>query len=170
MVFKHVRTVAKLMIVQGILDSVFGLALGVSAPFIPDLVRNLPEKQRGDLKGDAEELRMVPKLWPIYGIIHLVIGGLAITAGLKNLQYRGRIFGLLALLAGLGTFPPFCLCFLTSLALLIYGRMVYQSPDVVRAFELGEKGATLEEIKAGLEKWEREGDEADRGEPSDDEG
>jgi hypothetical protein len=84
-------------------------------------------------------------LFILLALFLLASGGLLIFAGVRNRKYRSRSLGLVAL--GVGTLASItCYCAPTALGLLIYGLVVYLNSDVRYAFELGERGATADEI------------------------
>ncbi len=80
------------------------------------------------------------------GLVGLVAGILHIIAGIRNLSYRGRTLGIVALIAG-GLSVGTIYCAPTTIGLMIYGLIVYFSADGRRAFELGEKGMSGAEIR-----------------------
>lgn len=85
----------------------------------------------------------------LFGVLVLAAAVLKIWAGIKNLKYRGRTLGIVAVAsAGLSMF--LCYCAPSGLALLIYGLIVYLNGDVARAFELGEQGWSPDQIKASF--------------------
>ena len=67
------------------------------------------------------------------GLVAALIGVLRIAAGILNLFKRGRRYGLVAASAGvLSAFT--CLCLPTSIALCVYGWIVYTNADVRAQF------------------------------------
>jgi hypothetical protein len=155
----QVIVVAILLIVQGVLEILMGLLLFfIAIVFVPMMAEEVARQQAGGRPGfgpglpkDFEQLAT-----PIYlamGLIGLVVGGLHIVAGIRNLSYRGRAFGLVALFAGILSVGT-CYCSLTALGLLIYGAIVYFNEQTARAFELGEQGISAAEIRERLQKGE----------------
>jgi hypothetical protein len=59
--------------------------------------------------------------------------------------YIGRVLGVVSLVIGLASTLT-CVCLPTSVALCVYGFVVYMNQDVRRAFALRARGAPLEQI------------------------
>jgi len=68
-------------------------------------------------------------------------GTLGLWAGALNFSHRGRTLGIVALVSGLVSVVT-CWCFPSSLALLIYGLIIYLSHDAERAFRWREANPT----------------------------
>ena len=68
------------------------------------------------------------------GLGLLVVGVIGLVAGFLNYGYRGRIFGIISLILNLGSIL-FCWCLPLSIGLLIFGLIVYLSPEAERAFQ-----------------------------------
>jgi hypothetical protein len=79
----------------------------------------------------------------------LIAALLKVIGGIRNLKYRGRTLGIVALASSAVSIFT-CYCALTGIGLLIYGLVVYFNNDVRQAFEMGERGASPEEIKAAF--------------------
>jgi hypothetical protein len=86
--------------------------------------------------------------------VMLVIGVLRIVAGIGVLRFRGRVFGMVTLVAGLGVVVS-CYCLPTSIALAIYGLIVLLDRPVVTAFELGQQGYSSDEIQTAFARLDR---------------
>jgi hypothetical protein len=131
-----VRTVAILMIIQGSLVCLMGLLI------MPSGISNAVQLTR---QGKSDEATVILIASLVLALLFLISGGLLIFAGIKNRKYRGRKLGIAALGVGaisiLGMF-----CAPTAIALLIFGLIIYLNADVKRAFELGEQGATPDQI------------------------
>lgn len=132
---KQVTVVSILMIVEGSLECLIGLILLIAVPV------TLMENTRGS---DREAVA-----WVLYiGLGLLPLGALRIIAGVKNLKYQGRTFGVVALALGVLTI---LLCRLLRASLdrpadLWSDRLPQRrrAPSV----RYGEQGATPEQIKA----------------------
>lgn len=134
---KQVPIVAVLMIVQGALVGLLGLVFLIFGPLA--LLGAL------DQGGSQPPPAAMGVLFILLALFLLASGGLLIFAGVRNRKYRSRSLGLVAL--GVGTLASItCYCAPTALGLLIYGLVVYLNSDVRYAFELGERGATADEI------------------------
>lgn len=140
----HVPVVAILMMVQGGLELLMGLGLAVMAGVFPLLL----ELEQGPA-------REVPPFEAVRWIMLAVYGGLGLLtiaaavlhflAGLRNYRFRSRTLGVVALAAGLVTVFS-CYCAPTSIALAVYGLIVYLNADVAQAFQMGQAGQSKEEI------------------------
>ena len=141
----QVTVVAIIMIVQGALVGLMGILFLILGPAMFAL--------SGTSGFQTEEDRMVSgvagAVYMLLGGVMLAVGGLNILAGIKNLKFRGRTLGIVAMSIGLiAVFT--CYCSLTAVGLLIYGLIVYLNQDVKRAFEMGEQGASPDQIKNSI--------------------
>lgn len=131
----QIRAVAALMIAQGILCAALsGFSLLSIIVMTASGNQIVPANQVGSLRVLYFGLAIVSGV-PAVG--YLIAGGM-------NFFYRGRNYGLTALwlgLLGIGT----CYCGPTSVALLVYGLIVYFNPAVMAAFRHAAGGATVAE-------------------------
>ncbi len=142
----HVRAVAILMLIQGVLELCLSLVLGAVAAVIMPLASRggMPQQQPGG--PPPEQL-----FWftiCLYGgmaVVVLLAGVLHIAAGIRNLRFRGRTLGIVALGGGLLTICG-CWCLPTALGLGVYGLIVYLNRSVSEAFRMGEAGCSSSEI------------------------
>ncbi len=139
----QVTVVSILMIVQGALAILMGLVfVGYGAVF-------------GALFAGAKDSPFdgpnEPSMWIMVGVFAglslppLVSGILQVSAGIRNLSYRGHTLGIVALFSGLGQILTFY-CLPTAIGLMIYGLIIYFNASVKRAFALGEEGYTKSQI------------------------
>jgi hypothetical protein len=135
---RHIPTVALLLMIQGALDLVLGLALS-------GLALSLALGQAAPLILPAEPTAAVI----VFGPAFLAAGALKIAAGLANSSYRRPRLGALALASCVVSMAS-GLCAPPSLALLVYGFVVSRHPQSERAFVLGKQGLSREWIKASL--------------------
>jgi hypothetical protein len=136
----HVPIVAGLMILQGLLELVFGVfcALFIGLSFV------LPTEALGGM-----EPGVMAVLMGIIAAPGIICGGLHVAAGALNWSYRRRTLGMAALGVGLAAiFTGYCAP--TAIALAIYGLIVYVNESVVAAFQLGDQGRTKAEIQAAF--------------------
>lgn len=134
----HVPIVAILMVVQGLLEIVFGLfCLAVAALF-----RFSSEKELANMQS-------LGLLFCLISAPALGCGVLRLVAGYCNYSFRRRILGMAALGIGMLTMMT-AYCAPTSIALAIYGLIVYVNEPVVAAFELGRQGRNTAEIQAAF--------------------
>jgi hypothetical protein len=152
----QISVVAILMIIQGALESLAGLLVGVAAFIFPELIRSMNfivrQQQRQLPPGQAvaefpEEFGyLIAAIYLAIGAGAFLAGVLKIIAGARNLQYRGRVFGIVALCCGILAFP-LCYCAPTGLGLMIYGLIVYSQGDVGKAFAMAGQGRSPQEIR-----------------------
>lgn len=145
----QIRIVSILMMVQGALDLLAGLGLigmGFFMAFaMKEAMMENPQMQQGNGAPPEIMVNMVSWFYGGLGVVIGLIGALCIFAGYRNWQYKGRTLGIVALVAGLGTIFS-CYCAPTSLALCIYGLIVYLNAPASSAFRMGEEGFTGDEI------------------------
>ena len=144
----HVRVLGILMIVQGALDIAMGVMLIVMAIIMPMMMQNDPAFQRPGV--DAPPQAFFIGMMIGYGGIGLTITAVAllnIYAGWQTFNFRQRNLGMIGIALGPLAILT-CYCFPTSLALLIYGLIVFLNPSVVEAFRLGKEGRSADEIDA----------------------
>lgn len=131
-----------LLVVQGALEVAFGLALTGLAVFVGSGRTGLP---LATVPAEAAAAAV------FFGPALLLAGALKVAAGARNLRYRSRRLGILALASGaLSMFT--CWCAPSALALLIAGLFAYTRPAAARAFQMGEQGLSREWIEASLDR------------------
>jgi len=143
----HVRVVSILMIVQGALELLCGLMLGVFAVVVPLVMR---EELRNAPQGPGQPppefmLAIMPAIYGTTALGGLVAGGLHLTAGIKNYRFRGRTLGFTALIVGFAACLT-CDCAPTAIGLAVYGLIVYNNASVRQAFEAAETGLAGDDI------------------------
>jgi hypothetical protein len=134
----HVPIIAALLIVQGGLELLFAL---FCYAFIA-LVYWGPEKELSGMHG-------VAVLFAFVSVPSLVSGVLRIVAGCFNVRYRRRGLGMTALCLGLATMVT-GYCAPTSIALAVYGLIVYVNESVTAAFAMGDRGRSVGEIRGAF--------------------
>jgi hypothetical protein len=138
----QVTVVAILMIVQGGLVCLVGLLLLIMGPAMFALSGTSEFQSESDRMGAT----IAGAVYMVLGGVILLVGGINVLAGIKNLKYRGRTLGIVAM--SIGIIAVFtCYCSVTAIGLLIYGLIVYLNEDVRRAFQMGEQGASPDQIK-----------------------
>jgi hypothetical protein len=156
-VIGQVQVVCILMIIQGVLECLLGMIVGLGGFLFPDLIRSInlmvQEEQKRQpagppIQGIPEEFGwLMTALIVAMALGALVAGLLKITAGIRGLEYRGRVHGIVALFCSILAFP-ICYCAPTGLGVMIYGLIVYFNGDVGRAFAMAQKGKSPQEIRA----------------------
>jgi hypothetical protein len=145
----QVRIVSILMLVQGSLDLLVGLGLIGMGIFMGVAMRDAmmenPQFQQGNGPSPDFMVNMMSGIYGGLGVVIGIIGALNLFAGYRNWKFKGRALGIVSLVAGLGTIFT-CYCAPTSLALCIYGLIVYLNAPVAAAFRMGEEGYSGDEI------------------------
>ncbi len=152
----QISVVAILMIIQGSLECLVGLLLGVASFLFPELIRSMNlmvQQQQKQLAAGQLVPEFPEELGYLIAAVYLAIGAgallagvLKIIGGIRNLQYRGRVFGIVALCSGILAFPV-CYCAPTGLGLMIYGLIVYLQGEVGQAFAMAGQGQTPQQIR-----------------------
>jgi hypothetical protein len=141
------RVVAILLIVQGTMSALMGLLLIGAAIAMPIV---LAEEMRRNPGFNGNDPPVDPK-WIILGIYggmglcNLCPGALQIYAGIQGIRLRNHTLGIVALASGALTITS-CYCFITSLALLIYGLIIYLHDTTRKAFQLAKEGHSYDAI------------------------
>ena len=134
----HVPIVATLMIVLGAIEGSFG-----AASLLFSLIALTIPAETGT---DSHFLAV---LFAMVSIPAIAVSLLRIAAGIYNLRFRRRKFGMTALVIGLIlVFTGYCAP--TAIGLAVYGLLVYLNESVVAAFELGDQGRSPQEISAAF--------------------
>jgi hypothetical protein len=137
-----VKIVAILMIVQGALECLYGLLFVAMGPLMLAVIANDP-----GTGSQPPPPAWIAGIYPVLGLPALLAGVLKIWAGILNLKLRGRTLGIVALFSGLLTIASCAIyCFPTSLALMIYGLIVYFDSDTARAFLIAEDRVPVDEV------------------------
>ena len=139
---RYVPWVAILMIVHGVLMLVAALGLiGMIVFFVPQLSEQVEKQQQMQRQQNPNAPQftkegMAAILYATYGAMSaflFVIGALGIYAGIRNYGYQNRILGIITMVLNMGSIL-FCWCLPFSIGLLIFGMIVYLSPEADRAF------------------------------------
>lgn len=162
----QVTVVAILLIVQGVLALLTGGGYVAMGAFFPQMwedavgqqmefqheIDRRQQEQNLDQAVPPEMPDMANFTWYITayyigaGVAGFLAGLFAIVAGIMNLQYKWRGFGIFALLFGfLASATIYCAP--TAIAMGIYGLIVYFNSDVSRAFQLVKQGHTPRQVK-----------------------
>ena len=105
------------------------------------------EEDAGPSEAELAVAKYVAWMYGGIGVVVFLIGVLQVYAGIRNLSFKGRTVGIVAL--SLGILTAFtCWCAPTSLGLAIYGFIVYLSPAVTHAFQLRKEGVSKDNILA----------------------
>jgi hypothetical protein len=143
----HIKVVAILMIVQGALETIMGAFFAIMGPLMFGLTKWTSTLPGGSPPPPDFNLSagLISGIYLALGLPVLAVGIFRIIAGIRNLKYRGRVMGIVALALGAVSFMT-CYCMPTSIALLVYGLITYLDEQSKRAFALGEQGQAPEAI------------------------
>jgi hypothetical protein len=139
---RYVPWVAVSMIIHGVLMLVAALGLiGMIVFFVPQFSEQIEQQQKlqRQQNPNAPQLpqnSMTTILYITYGAMSaflFVIGLLGIYAGIRNYGYQNRILGIITMVLNMGSIL-FCWCLPFSIGLLIFGMIIYLSPEADRAF------------------------------------
>jgi hypothetical protein len=145
----HVPILGVLMIVQGVLNGLFGFGAAFYAVFIPQIMTQVQQQQQ-----QGADVPPMPEDFAFYAyliggtiaVLMLSIGVSTVVAGVRLMRFKGRGFGIGTLCFGMLSLFS-CYCFPTYLALAIYGLIVLLNPSVKLAFELGKGGHSAKQIQ-----------------------
>jgi hypothetical protein len=134
----HVPIVAGLLVGLGVME----IALAFVAALFSLVALNLPPEARTNNQ----------MLFAMYAGVAVMLGGcgtIRVGAGLSNFRFKSRRLGIAAL--GIGLLPVFSgFCAPTSIAIAVYGLIVYLNDSVIAAFEMGNAGRSSSEIQAAF--------------------
>jgi hypothetical protein len=144
---RQVPIVAILLMVQGGLELLIGGFYLLSGGIVAVVVA-----QQGPQPGDPN-LPFGPQGFGwIMGGIYIIMGfgafavaALKVFAGWRNYSFRGRNWGVAALVSGMASAIT-CYCFPTALVLMIYGLIVYLNAEAAWAFSMGEQGLPRDQV------------------------
>jgi hypothetical protein len=141
----QVKVVAILMIVNGALVLLVGIALSVLGAAILVGVR---QPQGAVVRpGEVAGVQIVSAVYIVLGLLVLTAGACNIMAGVGSLRFRGRGLALTALFFNI--IPLITLwCAPTCLGVMIYGLIVMFNREVAEAFRLAAEGMPADEIMA----------------------
>lgn len=141
----QVRIVAILMMIQAVVEILYGLYCGAMGFVMPALMAG----QQNQIPAEQQEMfnTVFYSFFFVTAALGIFIGTLRLVAGILGVTYRGRTLGIVSHIGGFLTIAT-CYCFPTAIALGIYGCIVYFNVDVAKAFELRSRGYTSEQILA----------------------
>jgi hypothetical protein len=150
--YRQVPVIAILMLVQAALEILAGGIFLLAAAFVPEIL-DQAQKQGGGpggMPGMPFGIKEFARtLYIIFATAALLAAPLRVVAAIKNFRYRGRGLGIAALFVG-GLSIGTCYCAPTSIGVMIYGLIVYFNGDTARAFQLGERGMSAEEVRNAM--------------------
>ena len=144
----QIRVIAVLLIVHGALLLLTGGVLIAVSIVMPGMIAAQQQKMQQPPNGPSPA-QMQTILFATYismGIAGFIPGIIQIVAGILNFGLKGRVLGIVALVMGsisIGT----CYCGPTSIALLVYGLIIYLNNSSVQAFALAKQGLKWSDIE-----------------------
>ena len=142
----HVRVVAILMLVQGGLELLAAIGIGVMAAVLPHMMQLDLQHTKNPPQFPPNFFGFLTALYGGAAAVALLAGLLHLAAGLQNYRFRGRVLGIVALAGGMLTFFT-CYCLPTAIGLGVYGLIVYLNGEATDAFCMGESGCSADEIR-----------------------
>jgi len=147
----HAVAIGVLMIVQGVLDFLAGVAAAFYAFFMPGI---LAQAQQQAAQGGGQPSPPMPEhmgmIFAVGGgivaIVMVALGLLTIYCGISVMKFQNRILTMVALSGGLITLFT-CYCFPTSLILGAYGLIFLLNQPVTSAYAMRSEGRTVDEIR-----------------------
>lgn len=144
----QIRVVAILNCVQGGLELLMGALLVTMAFMVPFIFSMQPPGANAG--GPPPEVQSVMSgTYGVMGGAVLIAGLLRLYAGIQNFRFRGRVLGIISFSVGLFSMLG-CYCAPTSIAVFVYGLIVYLNPAVKAAFEMGGQGMNGDQILAAF--------------------
>lgn len=141
---RHVRIVATLALIQGVLELLAGLGLTFLACNMLMLTQQL-----ADDSPQPDGFWMVGVFYGGLALVVLTAACLHIMAGWQNRRFRGRTLGIIAMVGGMATLFT-CYCLPTAVAVGVYGLIVLLNHEVTEAFCMGEAGHSPQDILAAF--------------------
>ncbi|MBP89010.1 MAG: hypothetical protein CMJ64_20235 [Planctomycetaceae bacterium] len=139
----HVRIVAVLMLVQGVLELLMAIYYAVFGIFFGSTLGEAMMENSGmrQAQGPPPELMSaIMTATPIVmGFFGFIVGVLHVYAGYRNFLFQNRRLGIIALVGGMASIMTLYCC-PTSFLLFIYGAIVYMNDSVVTAFAMTSEG------------------------------
>jgi drug/metabolite transporter (DMT)-like permease len=102
--------------------------------FGPQILAAVPQRREATLPP-----AWIFLIYVVLGVVLLAVAGIRIFAGIRNLSFKGRTLGIIAVFCGLITSLTIY-CAPTSIGLVIYGLIVYLDSNVAQTFRDREAG------------------------------
>ncbi len=149
-IVSQVRVIAILLIVHGailVAASIFYFIFAAIMPtFLANQPQGMPQQPNGPTPQQMSWILVVT--YSVMGAAAVIPGLLQLYAGIRNLSLKGRTLGIIALISGCVSVLT-CYCAPTSIALLVYGLIIYLNPSAQEAFRLGENNVRFDDILNG---------------------
>jgi hypothetical protein len=146
----HVRVISILMIAQGVLEALMGVFLIGMGVFMAVVIgEGITEEEAMPPAQAQATVVMMLVMYVGMGLVNAVAAGLHIFAAIQNYKFKSRTLGIVALSVGCATLLT-CYCGPTSIALAVYGLIVFLNAEVGYAFKMAESGYTGDQILASF--------------------
>lgn len=152
---KQVRLLSIFFYVQGGLEILVSLYYFFLAAFFPTMM--VANQRKGfNQAGPSEETMIWIMIGAFVGIglLILIAGVLRIFAAYRSYKFTGRGLAIASLVVGAATCMT-CYCAPTSIALLVYGLIVYCNPEVTAAFAMRKQGHSPDQILAAFNPYQQ---------------
>ncbi|CAN5815146.1 hypothetical protein BH09MYX1_BH09MYX1_44090 [soil metagenome] len=145
---RQIKVVAILLIVQGALELIMGGFFCIMGPVMMSVMSAAPPPSSGGAPPPPPEV--FAGIYIAMGLPTAIAGILRIVSGIYNVRLRARTLGYVALGAGLLSMAS-CYCAPTSIALGVYGLIVFLNAKSGEAFAMVESGMTPDEALARID-------------------
>jgi hypothetical protein len=153
----HMPAVSILMIINGVLNCLLGLVLGIALP----LLYSKGTFEEDGLPPPHDELVIFSVIIAICGLLVMALGILNIVGGFCCKRFRARGLTLAALFANLGMFLVAGFFSVPGVALSVYGLIVLFNRDVIRTYERVARGGSLDPYSFDSHDGGRDDDDID---------
>lgn len=149
----QVQILGVLMIIQGAMEFLAGIAIAGYAVFMPQFMQemqNQAAKQGTQPPAGMQQMQQTAGWLTVGGsvlaVVIVAVAVMTIFSGFKVYRFQGRTLAIVSLCSGLLMLFT-CYCFPTSLALTVYGLIVMLNPSVKLGFDLQRKGYSAQSIQ-----------------------
>ncbi len=146
---RHIKIVAILLMVEGGLEALMGIFLCVMGPVMMAFMNAAPPPTTSGA-GAPPPPELFGAIYITMGVATLLAGILKIVGGIRNVSFKSRTLGFVALGSSLLSFAS-CYCIPTAIALGVYGLIVYVNERSAQAFKMAETGMSPDQIVAQLD-------------------
>lgn len=142
---QQVRIVAILMMIHGVLCLGVAAVLIVLAVFVPQMMEQA--QQQNPRQPPIPDFLLM--IYYVMGIPAMISGILQIVGGIYLVQFKRRMFGIVAAIACLASAST-VYCGMTAIALTVYALVILLNESVRHAFEMRSRGTEPQAILAHL--------------------
>lgn len=149
---RQVKALCICMMAQGVLEVLVGIGYAAMGFVMPAMMFNQVGQGGGPAIPPEQQQMMQLVFWLVYGgggLATLIAGVVRIVAGIRGLSMRGYALGVTSHFLGLLSLLS-CYCLPTSMALCVWGSIVYFNAEVKQAFKLVADGHEPAEVEARM--------------------